>query len=261
MPINSKCHPRTMSIHSPADDFLQLTCIIKPGEGEDGHALFNIFVGGAVLIAIAALVTVSLLHVIFRCGRHMLISSYTVFAMLLGVHTVVAITIHPIAAFIPALLCAVVVCVIRRRKHRIAFSAANLKVGGSLWLQCNSHAMNPRPSPAPSMTSSITPLRHVGASATVSGRHSINLNVVYVACVRRPDLTVDTCFLDCPLPSSSAKPGCGVGHQNYALDHLLVPADGCGAVLLERRGGHRNPWILCCARNSFRSRWYFLPCR
>lgn len=99
---------------------------------EGGHALFNALVGGAILMAMAVLVSAGMLHCISRCGRGLLFSSYGVFAGLWGVAAVIfAVLFNFVFAIVCAFLCALMVFLIRRRKHRIEFGAANLKVSSA----------------------------------------------------------------------------------------------------------------------------------
>lgn len=106
--------------------------------GEAGN-LSNIILGGSALLAIASLVSAGMLHSLFHCGRGFLAGSYAAFVGLFGA---IGALLLLGGAFGPSLvflaIFAVGLVALRRRKHRIAFGSANLKVRswwGGLWVK------------------------------------------------------------------------------------------------------------------------------
>lgn len=93
-----------------------------------GATLF--FVGGAVMIAIAGLVSMGMLHSLVNCGRGILFGAYGLFAAIWGFFALGLALARSGAAILPAGMCALIVFLLYRRRHRIQFGAANLKVGG-----------------------------------------------------------------------------------------------------------------------------------
>lgn len=97
---------------------------------EDGGAhLSNFIVGGAAFLGIASLVSAGMLHSLFHCGRSFLGRSYAVFVGLFAVIATALLAAGAVGAsvFFFAIF-ALGLVVLRRRKKRIAFGSANLKV-------------------------------------------------------------------------------------------------------------------------------------
>lgn len=108
---------------------------LPTGVGEDGEEdgggahLGNFIVGGVAFLAIAALVSAGMLHSLFRCGRGFLGRSYAVFV---GLFAGIAAVMLAAGAFGAAVfffaIFAFGAVIMHRRKKRIAFGSANLKV-------------------------------------------------------------------------------------------------------------------------------------
>ncbi|CAM9101232.1 unnamed protein product [Scytosiphon promiscuus] len=98
------------------------------GSSEAGN-LSNIILGGTALLAIASLVSAGMLHSLFHCGRGFLAASYAAFVGLFGAIATVLLFCGAVgSSLIFFAIFAVGMVALRRRKHRIAFGSANLKV-------------------------------------------------------------------------------------------------------------------------------------
>jgi len=101
-----------------------------PGEDDDGsHVLSNFIMGGVSLLAIAGLISAGMLHSLFHCGRGFLHASYATFVGLFGAIGAIMLLAGSLfgSIFFFAIFAFGLVA-LRRRKHRIAFGSANLKV-------------------------------------------------------------------------------------------------------------------------------------
>ena len=99
-------------------------------DGEEGAThLSNFIVGGVALLGIASVVSAGMLHSLFHCGRGFLHASYATFVGLFGAIAAVLLLCGAVggSVFFFAVFAFGLVA-LRRRKHRIAFGSANLKV-------------------------------------------------------------------------------------------------------------------------------------
>lgn len=98
-------------------------------DGEGGAHLSNFIVGGVALLGIASVVSAGMLHSLFHCGRGFLHASYATFVGLFGAIATVLLLCGAVggSVFFFAVFAFGLVA-LRRRKHRIAFGSANLKV-------------------------------------------------------------------------------------------------------------------------------------
>ena len=90
--------------------------------------MWNIILSMTLCAAIVSVVTFGVFNSLFHCGRGMIVASYYFFAFLWGAVTVVVIPVNPYLAIVPAVICGVVLRFATRKKRRIAFAGANLKV-------------------------------------------------------------------------------------------------------------------------------------
>lgn len=87
--------------------------------------------GIVVTIAIAVFVTVGMIHSMIKCGREILFTSFYLCAAIMAFAAFgFAIEVHTVLAILSAAACVFILVMIRRKKSRIEFGAANLKVDG-----------------------------------------------------------------------------------------------------------------------------------
>eukprot|EP00752_Nemacystus_decipiens_P002056 g1968.t1 len=99
------------------------------GDDEGSTHLSNFIVGGVALLGLAAVVSAGMLHSLFHCGRGFLHASYATFVGLFGAIAAVLLLFGAVGvSLFFFVVFAVGLVALRRRKHRIAFGSANLKV-------------------------------------------------------------------------------------------------------------------------------------